>query len=107
MKDTKLDEIVKNTIGEVEAEIVAASKKSEVAQQSQEAIQNIEKKAVEIAVKDSDEVEFLKNVKERIEVLFHGLNQADDTLELRLELNIKFLEFLLAKIEHRLQTIQK
>ncbi len=46
---------------------------------------------------------FLKNLKERILVLFEGLNDTKrEDLDSRLELTINFLEFLLANIEDRL-----
>ncbi|HEF3552059.1 TPA: 2-oxoglutarate:acceptor oxidoreductase [Campylobacter upsaliensis] len=46
---------------------------------------------------------FLKNLKERILVLFEGLNDTKkEDLNTRLELTINFLEFLLANIEDRL-----
>lgn len=46
---------------------------------------------------------FLKNLKERIWVLFEGLNDTKkEDLDARLELTINFLEFLLANIEDRL-----
>ncbi|EAJ4505742.1 2-oxoglutarate:acceptor oxidoreductase [Campylobacter upsaliensis] len=46
---------------------------------------------------------FLKNLKERILVLFEGLNDTKkEDLNARLELTINFLEFLLANIEDRL-----
>ncbi len=64
------------------------------------------------------EVIFLKNLKERIAVLFEGLNATTppsaqsnseeiSTLRLRLELTTKFLEYTLATIEHRLLNISK
>lgn len=47
---------------------------------------------------------FLKNIRERILVLFEGLNGINkDDLENRLELTINFLEFLLANIEDKLK----
>ncbi|TXE83516.1 2-oxoglutarate:acceptor oxidoreductase [Campylobacter peloridis] len=47
---------------------------------------------------------FLKNLRERILVLFEGLkNTKDEHLEKRLDMTITFLEFLLAKIEDRLK----
>ena len=46
---------------------------------------------------------FLKNLKERILVLFEGLNDTKkEDLDARLELTINFLEFLLANIDDRL-----
>lgn len=46
---------------------------------------------------------FLKDVKERLLVLFDGLNANDDKTEQRLKITIEFLEFLLANIEDRLK----
>ncbi|TQR32995.1 2-oxoglutarate:acceptor oxidoreductase [Campylobacter sp. MIT 99-7217] len=47
---------------------------------------------------------FLKNIRERILVLFEGLNSVDkEDLPARLELSINFLEFLLANIEDKLK----
>lgn len=48
---------------------------------------------------------FLKNIRERILVLFEGLNSVSKSdLEARLELCINFLEFLLANIEDKLNS---
>lgn len=55
----------------------------------------------------NDEIEFLNALKERIIVLFEGLNTFDDNIEARLELNIKFLEFLLATIYKRLRDLSE
>ncbi|ECW8267488.1 2-oxoglutarate:acceptor oxidoreductase [Campylobacter upsaliensis] len=54
-------------------------------------------------VQNLNEDIFLKNLKERILVLFEGLNDTKkEDLDARLELTINFLEFLLANIEDRL-----
>ncbi|EAH6867267.1 2-oxoglutarate:acceptor oxidoreductase [Campylobacter upsaliensis] len=54
-------------------------------------------------VQSLNEYIFLKNLKERILVLFEGLNDTKkEDLDTRLELTINFLEFLLANIEDRL-----
>lgn len=52
--------------------------------------------------KKSEEL-FLKDVKERLLVLFEGLNVNDDKTEQRLKITLEFLEFLLASIEDRLK----
>lgn len=54
-----------------------------------------------------NEQEFLINLKERIEVLFAGLNANDENTAVRLDLTIRFLEFLLAKIQNRLENLPK
>lgn len=62
-----------------------------------------------IELKDKEELSFndeffLKNIKERILVLFEGLKATKkENLEDRLDLTINFLEFLLANIEDRLK----
>lgn len=54
-----------------------------------------------------NEQEFLINLKERIEVLFAGLSANDENTAVRLDLTIRFLEFLLAKIQNRLENLPK
>ena len=55
-----------------------------------------------------DEIEFLTAINERLLVLFEGLNYFDKKdIEARLELNIKFLEFLLATIANRIEDLSK
>ncbi|MCZ6168497.1 CiaD-like domain-containing protein [Campylobacter ureolyticus] len=52
--------------------------------------------------------EFLLKIKERILVLFEGLNSFDrGDIEARVELSLKFMEFLLANIDKRISDIQK
>lgn len=52
--------------------------------------------------------EFLQKIKERILVLFEGLNNFDrGDIEARVELSLKFMEFLLANIDKRISDIQK
>lgn len=55
-----------------------------------------------------EEIEFLLALKERIEVLFEGLRSFDKgDMQAKLELNIKFMEFLLANIKNRIENISK
>lgn len=54
-----------------------------------------------------NEQEFLISLKERIEVLFAGLSANDENTAVRLDLTIRFLEFLLAKIQNRLENLPK
>ncbi len=58
--------------------------------------------------KISSEAEFLSAIKERILVLFEGLNAFEKgDLNACVELNLKFMEFLLASIENRLENLSK
>ncbi|EAJ0335567.1 effector protein CiaD [Campylobacter lari] len=96
--------------------------KKEINQVAQELIQELDdlevkvkedKQAMAIKVEALEEKEesiinneefFLKNLRERILVLFEGLkNTKDEHIEKRLDITITFLEFLLAKIEDRLK----
>ncbi|HEC1752739.1 TPA: 2-oxoglutarate:acceptor oxidoreductase [Campylobacter lari] len=97
--------------------------KEEISKVAQELIQELDdlevkvkednKQAMVIKVEALEEKEesiinneefFLKNLRERILVLFEGLkNTKDEHIEKRLDITITFLEFLLAKIEDRLK----
>ena len=62
---------------------------------------------VEVANFTGEEI-FLKNLKERDLVLFEGLNAtSEENLKDRLSLTLKFLEFVLANVENRLENLQK
>jgi len=62
---------------------------------------------VEVANFTGEEI-FLKNLKERVLVLFEGLNAtSEENLKDRLSLTLKFLEFVLANVENRLENMQK
>ena len=64
--------------------------------------------AMDSANEISSEAEFLNALKERILVLFEGLNAFDQgDIEARVELNLKFMEFLLASIDDRLEHLSK
>lgn len=53
------------------------------------------------------ELAFLNSVKDRILVLFEGLSNFDKgDIEARVELNLKFMEFLLATIDKRVGDIK-
>lgn len=56
----------------------------------------------------SNEMLYLQGLKERIGVLFEGLNSADSSnSEFRMDMTIKFLEFMLASIDNRLSNLSK
>ena len=62
---------------------------------------------VEVANFTGEEI-FLRNLKERVLVLFEGLNAtSEENLKDRLSLTLKFLEFVLANVENRLENLQK
>lgn len=55
----------------------------------------------------NSEKEYLLALKERLEVLFSGLKNSEGNLSLRLDLTIRFLEFLLANTNERLTKLPK
>ncbi|TWO21554.1 CiaD-like domain-containing protein [Campylobacter hyointestinalis] len=124
----KLEDIAKITIDEVAAELEKIQKLEDM--QKAKAEEQVRKEPFSISEDEpkeqtvlskqpiqntqgfdseiSSEIIFLQNLKERISVLFDGLNSTESTnLDLRLDLTIKFLEFLLANVENRLKLISK
>ncbi|MBR8462187.1 GlcNAc transferase [Campylobacter sp. faydin G-140] len=123
----KLDDIAKMAIDEVSAELEKIERltkqnlqeKTQIKTQENttnddlkvfEASENIAKKDEKNSEKEINSAEeiFLKNLRERVEVLFEGLNETPkDELQSRLELTLKFLEFVLASVENRLKNLSK
>jgi len=84
----ELRELIRSTVAELD-EIVKQEKK-----------EIVEKKSL------SDEKEFLEFVKSRTEVLFLGLQTKEiANIEDKLEITLKYLEFLLATVEERLERL--
>ena len=77
--------------------------KSETVQNASETTSNLNENGGLI----ENERIFLTNVKERLGVLFEGLNAGGENTELRLDLTVKFLEFLLANVENRLKNLPR
>lgn len=110
-----IEELAKSTIKEIqesldEKEIIMTNTTGVIQETIQEKPYELEQiKTADDAVlvlkdefKKSEEL-FLKDVKERLLVLFEGLNVNDDKTEQRLKITLEFLEFLLASIEDRLK----
>jgi len=84
----ELRELIRSTVAELD-EIVKQEKK-----------EIVEKKSL------SDEKEFLEFVKSRTEVLFLGLQTKEiANIEDKLEITLKYLEFLLATVDERLERL--
>ena len=104
----KLDDIAKMAIDEVALELKEINEVN-----SKSNLSKLESRAQPIKTFDIDattsgEQIFLKNLKERILVLFDGLSATpSDELQNRLDLTLKFLEFVLANVENRLIDLQK
>ena len=84
----ELRELIKSTVAEFD-EIVQRESKE------------VDKKRV-----SNDEKEFLEFIKSRTEVLFLGLKTKDiKNIDDKLDITLKYLEFLLATVEKRLESI--
>lgn len=99
----KLEDIAKMAIDEVAAELENVREQ----EQKEPAKQPIIIEESKVSGELNGEEIFLRNLKERILVLFEGLNATNrENLEDRLELTLKFLEFVLANVENRLENLQ-
>lgn len=95
---------IKEELNKVTQELMQELDQLEVKIAEEKSILKIEELAKEEEFVQNNEEFFLKNLRERILVLFEGLkNTKDEHLEKRLDMTITFLEFLLAKIEDRLK----
>ncbi len=115
-----LSDIAKETLDKINAEMqneadsnlnenvsnlntTSSNLKSETVQNASETTSNLNENGGLI----ENERIFLTNVKERLGVLFEGLNAGGENTELRLDLTVKFLEFLLANVENRLKNLPR
>jgi hypothetical protein len=71
-----------------------------------ETLQEIEESAIseeELSPSTKCDKEFLKHIKERILVLFEGLQSPNtENLDIKLDVTLNFLEYLLVKIDEKL-----
>ena len=108
-----VSEISVNEASEFEAVLESAANLQNVAPEfdgvEEIAATAVPQKAFEVEVANfTGEEIFLKNLKERVLVLFEGLNATgEENLKDRLSLTLKFLEFVLANVENRLENLQK
>jgi ribosome biogenesis protein Nip4 len=70
-----------------------------------ETLQEIEENAIteELSNNNNCDKEFLKHIKERLLVLFEGLQSPNtENLDVKLDVTLNFLEYLLVKIDEKL-----
>jgi len=112
----ELKELILSTLEELDEKIAEDSVKAEehlkeqeerVEQEIQERLEAQEEALPELEadVEPSDEVAFLEHSRERLLVLFEGL-QAEETksMDAKLDITLNFLEYYLATIEDRLDS---
>jgi putative sterol carrier protein len=69
-----------------------------------ETIQELEEENIFVKEeKECDDKEFLKHIKERLLILFDGLQSPNtQNLDVKLDVTLNFLEYLLARIDEKL-----
>ena len=70
-----------------------------------ETLEEIDKEKIveEIQKEKEDDTEFLKHLRERLLILFEGLQSPNtQNLDIKLDVTLNFLEYLLAKVEEKL-----
>ena len=108
-----VSEISVDEASEFEAALGSAANSQKTAAEfdavEESALSTAPQKAFEVEVANfTGEEIFLRNLKERVLVLFEGLNAtSEENLKDRLSLTLKFLEFVLANVENRLENLQK
>ncbi len=104
----ELKDIVLSTLAELDNIEEKENKTQKQTKEPKLAFQNSnEAKQNDQSSENSDEKIFLNNVQERLLVLFEGLqNPKNDNLDIKLDITLNFLEYLLANIESRLENIK-
>ncbi len=72
-----------------------------------ETLEEIDREKIieEIQKEKEDDYEFLKHLRERLLILFEGLQSPNtQNLDIKLDVTLNFLEYLLAKIEEKLSS---
>ncbi len=99
----ELKDMIISTLAELE-EVEEIEKTEEVVQK-----QNQEKEAISLMDIDnitSSEKQFYENIRERILVLFEGFQSPNNkNIEAKVDLTLNFLEYLLATIDERLESL--
>ena len=102
----ELKDMILSTLAELDVEEVK-SEPVEVEEVPQaEAVQEPIEEDVEVP--KTDEFHFLNNTRERVLVLFEGFQSPNNkNIEAKVDLTLNFLEYLLASIDERLETLGK
>lgn len=111
----ELKDVILSTLAEIEE--VGSLKESEVTKTITEPIEVIEKGEINISsfepvsndhTSHDDEMRILDGIRERLLVLFEGFQSPNNVqIEAKVDLTLNFLEYLLATIDNRLETIKE
>ena len=91
---------------EIKAKIIALEEEDQ--QEKENSASDHEKGEERIVIQRSDdELAFLRHTKERLEILFEGLQSSEiKDPEAKLELTLKYLQLLLAQVDERVAEIK-
>ncbi len=99
----ELKDMIISTLEELEEEIVEVPKEEE--KQSKEEQESEALQSDDIVM--SSETQFYENLRERILVLFEGFQSPNNKdIEAKIDLTLNFLEYLLATIDERLDSLK-
>jgi len=107
----ELKDMIISTLAEleesVENEETAESKKIEQADEQSSSLQGEQSSSpMDIDTITSSEKQFYENIRERILVLFEGFQSPNNkNIEAKVDLTLNFLEYLLATIDERLESL--
>jgi len=111
----ELKDVILSTLAEMEdtppvrnqTTQISKSREVPVEEVIQEEIQTIDKESEKPAVPDS-EMLYLTSIKERLLVLFEGFQAPNNTnIEAKVDMTLNFLEYTLATLDSRIQTLEK
>jgi len=110
----ELKDVILSTLAEIEE--IGALREIEmpkISKESSEAVSVVETQTLysqnvsESATSHDDEMRILDGIRERLLVLFEGFQSPNNVqIEAKVDLTLNFLEYLLATIDNRLETIK-
>lgn len=111
----ELKDVILSTLAEIEE--IGSLKESEVTKNITEPIEITGKAEINISsfepvrneiTSHEDEIKILDGIRERLLVLFEGFQSPNNVqIEAKVDLTLNFLEYLLATIDNRLETIKE
>ena len=110
----ELKDVILSTLAEIE-ELTVTSETAEESESARPQLRDEEPKAVapveeqrETVSLHGDEIRMLEGIRERLLVLFEGFQSPNNVkIEAKVDLTLNFLEYLLATIDSRLESIKE
>ena len=108
----ELKDVILSTLAEMEEDIELTPIKEEQNKTPLEKVKIVAKEIQELEVSNSDSTEsemlYLNSIRERLLVLFEGFQAPNNTnIEAKVDMTLNFLEYTLATIDSRIQTLEK